>query len=38
MVYNRNFCCSSDIQSYVDGLIYKEQLDEVINGMIELGK
>ena len=25
-------------QEYVDGLIYKEQLDEVINGMIELGK
>lgn len=25
-------------QEYIDGLIYKEQLDEVINGMIELGK
>ena len=25
-------------QEYVDGLIYKEQLDEVINGMKELGK
>lgn len=25
-------------QEYIDGLIYKEQLDEVINGMKELGK
>ena len=25
-------------QEYVDGLIYKEQLDEVVSGMVELSK
>ena len=25
-------------QEYIDGLIYKEQLDEVVSGMIELSK
>lgn len=46
--WNISICCDAILgakygfnaipQEYIDGLIYKEQLDEVINGMKEFTK
>jgi ADP-ribosylglycohydrolase len=37
-ILGAKFGFSAIPQEYIDGLIYKEQLDEVVSGMIELSK